>query len=421
MDTIFAQATAPGKAGVAVVRISGPDAFSGVSKLCALPQTRKAGLRRIRDLDGGILDTGLVIVFEADASFTGEPVVELQLHGSIAVMAAVLRSLGTLDGFRPAEPGEFTRRALENENLDLSQVEGLADLIDAETEFQRTQAQTNLGGALTDAVQEWRSDLVEASALLEAALDFSDEDLPVDVAPDVLQRLERVRSALRAQMDGYSKAERVRNGFEVAILGAPNAGKSTLLNAIAQRPAALTSEIAGTTRDVIEVRLDLYGLPVTLLDTAGLRDTDDPLEAAGISLAKQRAAAADLRIWLATDEVQPPVAVDLVYRAKDDDGDFGGVSGLTGSGVSEMLSAITERLREAVPSNQMATRDRHFYSMQRAVGYMDVASAKIEAGLLDELTAENLRLSAQLLGELIGAVDVEDLLDHIFSSFCIGK
>ncbi|MGH1446043.1 MAG: tRNA uridine-5-carboxymethylaminomethyl(34) synthesis GTPase MnmE, partial [Cognatishimia sp.] len=321
-DTVFALATAPGKAGVAVVRVSGPAVADVAAALFGeLPAPRMASLKVLCDAGGVRLDQALVLYFEQGRSFTGEEVLEFHLHGSIAVVNRVLRVLGDLNGLRLAEAGEFTRRALENGCLDLAQVEGLADLIDAETEAQRRQALRVLSGDLGKVAERWRSDLIRAAALIEATIDFADEDVPVDVTPEVEALLNGVLSVLAKEISGVETAERIRTGFEVAIVGAPNVGKSTLLNALAGREAAITSEFAGTTRDVIEVRMDLSGLPVTLLDTAGLRDTDDHVEGIGIERAKERAVAADLRVFLIEDGQSPdfePLAGDIVVAAKAD-------------------------------------------------------------------------------------------------------
>ncbi|MCK4712193.1 MAG: tRNA uridine-5-carboxymethylaminomethyl(34) synthesis GTPase MnmE, partial [Marinosulfonomonas sp.] len=269
MDTIYALATALGKSGVAVIRLSGPLAFSAAKTLAgSLPEPRVAGLRSLCDADGVLLDQALVLTFAQGHSFTGEDVAELHLHGGPATIKAVLQTLGDIDGLRLADPGEFTRRALENGCLDLAQIEGLSDLLEAETEAQRKQALRVFSGALGDKAEGWRTDLIRAAALLEATIDFADEDVPVDVTPEVSMLLDSVMTALAKEAAGVQITERIRDGFEVAIVGAPNVGKSSLLNRLAGRDAAITSEIAGTTRDVIEVRMDLNGLPVTILDTA---------------------------------------------------------------------------------------------------------------------------------------------------------
>ena len=423
MDTIFAQATAPGKAGVSIIRISGPGALDACRALTgSTPLPRLTALRTIRaPANGEILDSGLVIFFESGASFTGEDVVELQLHGSVAVMRAVLGALESLNDLRPAEPGEFTRRALDNQRLDLSQVEGLADLIDAETELQRKQAQDVLSGALSEKVHVWRRKLIEAAALLEATLDFADEEVPVDIGPDVMERVSRVKSDLERELAGYEAAERIRDGFEVAIMGPPNAGKSTLLNAIARRPVALTSEIAGTTRDVLEVRIDLRGLPVTLLDTAGIRETGDPLEAAGIDLAKQRASSADIRVWLDAGDNSVPPDADIVLTARDDDGHLGGISGKTGSGIDDLLGRLGTLLSDRIPQSRLLIRERHRIAMVAARSHLEEASEMLISSGEPELTAESLRRASISLADLIGGIDVDDLLDDIFSRFCIGK
>ncbi len=426
MDTIFALATAQGRAGVAVVRISGPVAVAAVALLCSdVPQAR--GLRRLYDATGELLDEALILRFDAGKSFTGEDVVELQLHGSPAVVSAVLRVLGDNPELRQAEAGEFTRRALENGCLDLAEVEGLADLIDAETESQRKQAVRVFSGALGALADGWRTRLIRAAALLEATIDFADEDVPFDVTPEVRELLGGVASEMQREADGVRAAERVRDGFEVAIIGAPNVGKSTLLNKLAGRDVAITSEIAGTTRDVIEVRMDLDGLPVTLLDTAGLRETDDTVEGLGVARAKERAARADLRIHLILNasDVSPDLGPDdLIVQGKADIaiGDSLAVSGKTGLGIDALIAEVSERLSHKVGNIGIAMRERHRTAMMRAIGYMDDAQRAMNDELaMTDLIAEDLRSAIRAVDSIVGRVDVEQVLDEIFSSFCIGK
>jgi tRNA modification GTPase len=428
MDTIFALASAPGKAGVAVIRISGRLSGVAAAQLAgrSLPD-RGMTLAMLRDSDGRRLDEVLVLSFSAPQSFTGENVVELQAHGSTAVVAAILQTLSRMDGLRLAEPGEFTRRALENGKLDLAQVEALADLIDAETEAQRRQAQNVLSGDLGQLVERWRTDLIRAASLIEATIDFADEDVPTDVTPEVNALLSVIQADLERETNGVQIAERVRVGFEVAIIGAPNVGKSTLLNALAGRQAAITSEHAGTTRDVIEVRMDLAGLPVTLLDTAGIRNTADEVEGLGIALAQKRGQTADLRVFLVEDYKATPVLYqpgDLIVLSKADrrTESVGAVSGLTGVGVEELIAKITVVLKERTASVGLATRERHRVAMviaQKAlIGATEVLSQGPDAY---DIVAEELRIGIRALESLVGRIDVETLLDEIFASFCLGK
>ena len=428
MSTIFAQASAAGKAGVAVVRISGPQAFSASSQLCgSLPAPRQAALRRLRFAAGEVLDEALVLCFTEKASFTGEETVELQTHGSVAVVNALLAELGRFDGLRLAEPGEFTRRALANGRLDLAQVEGLADLIASETEAQRQQALRLFSGGLGELAAHWRERLIRASALLTVTIDFADEEVPVDVSPEVLDLIAEVQTAMQAQVDGFGAAERIRTGYEVAIVGPPNVGKSTLLNALAGRDAAITSEIAGTTRDVIEVRMELAGLPVTLLDTAGLRETDDTVEKIGVARALERAKAADLRVFLMESDGKPefdPAPDDIVMTSKADlSGEkLGSVSGKTGAGVVELVEQIGARLSSKTAKAGLATRARHKEAMERCLVSLADASNRVALGSeFTDIASEELRISLEALNMLIGRVDVENVLDEVFSSFCLGK
>jgi len=323
-----------------------------------------------------------------------------------------------------AEPGEFTRRALENGRMDLAQVEGLADLIESETEAQRKQALRVVTGHLGALVEKWRSSLIRAAALIEATIDFVDEDVPVDVTPEVRELLRGVKSDLLKEIAGSKIAERIRVGFEVAIVGAPNAGKSTLLNAMAGREAAITSDIAGTTRDVIEVRMDLKGLPVTILDTAGLRDGQDAVEVIGIKRALERAGDADLRVFLAGDNevlplIQQPDDIRVTPKA---DLTGAGVSGVTGQGVSELLDEIQQILEQRSSQAGLATHERHRIAMQSTLTALDVVLPLVGLGPEHyDIAAEELRTAIRSLEALVGRIDVENLLDEIFSSFCLGK
>jgi tRNA modification GTPase len=427
VETIFALASARGKAGVAVIRISGPQAHAAASAMCKLPTERRAALRKLV-WKGEPLDEALVLTFAAGRSFTGEAMVELQVHGSIASVTAVSVAL-TEFGLRQAEPGEFTRRALENGRMDLSQVEGLADLIEAETESQRRQALRVLSGSLGAKAATVKSHLLRASALIAALIDFSDEDLPEGLMRDIALELESARVVLSAELNGFAAAERIRDGFEVAIVGAPNVGKSTLLNRLAGRDAAITSSIAGTTRDVIEVRMDINGFAVTLLDTAGLRDTDDEVEAIGVARARMRAKSADLRLLLTDGERGSGLELlpgDLVVHSKSDLGGPGrnvlSVSALTGDGIPELFAAISTELSGRVVNAGTATRLRHRNAMVRALESLDAAKISLQQGGPPvDIVAEDLRVAMRALDSLIGKVDVEDLLGEIFASFCIGK
>lgn len=431
MDTIFALASARGKSGVAVVRVSGPDAIRAGRLLAkSLPEPRQTALRRLESPETGVLDDALVLCFAKGHSFTGEDVVEFHLHGSNAIVAAVLAALGRIDGLRLAEPGEFTRRALENGCLDLAQVEGLGDLIEAETEAQRKQALRVFEGALGQKAEIWRRDLIRAVSLIEATIDFADEEVPEDVSPEVLALLEKTLINLRAESKGSKVSERIRDGFEVAIVGPPNIGKSTLLNRLAGREAAITSEIAGTTRDVIEVRMDLGGLPVTFLDTAGIRQTDDIVEGLGVDRAISRAAAADLRVFLT--EVDQPLTEglevrkgDLIFAGKSDilnDNKDLAVSGKTGDGVTQMVELILSELIDRAAGAATATRLRHRQAIDRAILLLESGRDRVgNAEEQVELASADIHLAIRALDSLIGRVDVEHILDEIFANFCLGK
>lgn len=428
MDTIFALATAQGAAGVSIVRISGPAAENALNALSSLTvPVGRPSVRLLVGKDGTHIDEAMVLRFAGPHSFTGEDVVELHVHGSIAVVQAVLRELSTTENLRHADAGEFTRRALENNRLDISKVEGLADLIDSETEAQRMQALRVLSGELGNLTSYWRDKLVRAASLIEATIDFADEEVPVDVSDEVIDIIEEIRDSITKEINGSVIAERVRSGFEVAIVGAPNLGKSTLLNALAGREAAITSEIAGTTRDVIEVRMDLGGVPVTLLDTAGIRETNDVIEGIGVSRALDRASLADAIVYLYDDTSQLAAfegdETVIRLRAKDDAGDYlDGISGHTGNGVERLVGLLTQRFADMTKDVGIATRERHRIAMQDALVHLLNAESIVQQGPeMYDIGAEELRISCRVLDTLIGRVDVESLLDEIFSSFCIGK
>jgi tRNA modification GTPase len=385
---------------------------------------------------GEAIDSGLILWFPGPRSETGEDMAELQLHGGRAVVAAVLTALDGLEGFRLAEPGEFTRRAFANGRIDLTAVEGLGDLIYAETEAQRRQAYRQLDGSLGRQAEIWRTRLIEALALVEARIDFSDEaDVPEDLVGPALAAARKLRDEIAAALADDRRGERLRDGLTVAIAGPPNAGKSSLLNRLARREAAIVTPYPGTTRDVIEVHLDLAGYPVTLLDTAGIRVAEDPVEQEGVRRAAVRAAAADLVLWVTdvSEPVEPrfeapagggPVwrvrnKVDLLASDSQQRSGVHMVSALTGSGLDQLLGSLTDFAQEALGSGEPAlvTRERHRVALVAAVGALGRA-AEAEG---EDIIAEELRLAARALGRLTGRVDVEDILDVIFRDFCIGK
>ena len=454
--TIYAVSSGAGRAGVAVLRLSGPAAAPALRALAGrLPEPQRATLVRLRDPESRErIDRGLVLYFPAPASFSGEDMAELHVHGSRAVLARLLAVLARLSGLRPAEPGEFTRRAFENGKLDLAAVEGLIDLIDAETEAQRRQALRQMEGALGRQAEDWRERLLRTLALVEAEIDFVDEaDVPESVGRRAAEEAAPLLAEIRRHLADVRRGERIRDGIVVVIAGPPNAGKSTLLNALARREVAIVSAEAGTTRDVIEVRLDLASQAVTLLDTAGLREAESAVEREGVRRALERAERADLVLWLEAadaDPAPPPETLaggpllrlwtkcDLApggSRLEDRsdledrsglDGQSGSdrldISARTGEGIPALLDRLSAFAAEAGLEPALVTRERQRLALQDcadALARVVAASASRDIAL--ELVAEDLRLAARALGRLTGRVDVEDLLDVIFREFCIGK
>ncbi|PPR72776.1 MAG: tRNA modification GTPase MnmE [Alphaproteobacteria bacterium MarineAlpha3_Bin2] len=462
-QTIYALASAGGRAGIAVIRVSGPEAAAALTALAgnggaAAQDHPRRATRALLDDPGtsAPIDDGLVIWFPAPNSFTGEDVSEFHLHGGPAVITGVLEALAAMAGLRMATPGEFTRRAFENGKMDLTAAEGLADLIDAETVAQRRQALRQLEGELGRLYEDWRQRLLGALAHGEAGIDFSDEDLPAGIEAAARKDVAQLERAIADHLKDGRRGERLRDGYHIAIIGPPNAGKSSLLNQLARRDAAIVSSTAGTTRDVIEVHLDLGGYPVTVADTAGLRDVgekgdtvqgsgNDEIEAEGIRRARAHAADADLRLAVFDGEAWPeadPATVGLVDDStivvinKCDLAPLAAplavneqaalaISALTGDGIEGLLETITERvaaLMNAAASPAPAlTRTRHREALEECRAALGRFLA-LEAGAgTPELAAEDLRLAARALGRITGRVDVDDVLDVIFRDFCIGK
>ncbi len=455
--TIFALSSGQGRAGVAVIRVSGPSVPAVlISMASPVPRPRTAGLRLVTAPGtGDIIDQALVLFFPGPTSQTGEDIAEFQIHGGPAVVAAMLAALASFPACRLAEPGEFARRAFENGKIDLTAAEGLADLVDAETEAQRRQALRQAGGVLARLYDSWRSSLIEASALVEAAIDFSDER---DVFADAVGRarvvVEELRELIAAHLNNGRRGEILRDGFQVALVGAPNAGKSSLFNALAQRDAAIVSPEAGTTRDIIEVRLDLGGLSVVLADTAGLREIGAAVELEGMRRTRDRARRADLVLWVVDgaevgsgtsppsdarlfDTQESPTCemlvvltkADLVPHNKRQDADASEfvrvpdvhVSAVTGQGIDRLEKLIASKASSRIGALEAPalTQARHRSQLEVCHGALE----RFLAGDLDEaeLRAEDLRIAVRALGRITGRVDVEEVLDHVFGRFCIGK
>ncbi|WP_375409043.1 tRNA uridine-5-carboxymethylaminomethyl(34) synthesis GTPase MnmE [uncultured Methylobacterium sp.] len=432
--TIFAPATGFGRSAITVIRISGPDCAAILDDLCGLrPPPRRLSLRALRDPAGEILDRAMVCWMPGPGTFTGEDMAELYLHGGLAVRAGVLASLSARPGCRPAEAGAFSRRAFLNGRIDLTEAEATADLIEAETEAQRRQALRQLEGALGRQVAEWRTRLIDLLAATEAALDFSDEGDVDEAGIDatLFDKSADLRDAIAEALSDGRRGERLRDGFTVVLAGAPNAGKSTLLNLLARRDVAIVSPIPGTTRDAIEVRCDLDGLPVVLIDTAGLRDSVDPIEVEGIRRTRGRMDGADLVLHLkdrTSASGGETISGALEVWSKSDLADAEcvahgviAISAVTGEGIGHLFDVIREKAAQALGAGDaLITRERHREALTRCYGHLDrlIASGP---DALPELVAEDLRLAVRALGEVAGQVGIEEMLDRLFAGFCIGK
>lgn len=432
-DTIFALATPPGRGAIAILRLSGPATGPTLAALGADGlEARKAGLRRL--IHAGVrIDDALVLWFPGPASYTGEDCAELHLHGGRAIVEAAAAALSGL-GVRPAEPGEFTRRAFENGRLDLAQAEAVADLIDAETSAQAAQALGQLDGRLSETYAGFRRDLLSALALVEAEIDFPDEEVPDNLARSAGPLLDRLLSDIDAALAGARRGERVRDGYRIVLLGETNAGKSSLFNALVAREAAIVTPIAGTTRDVLDADLVIGGYAVTLSDTAGLRESQDPVEVEGVRRARERAASAELRVWVlgpddGTDAPDGVTADDLVVRTKADLGRAplpSGRPGLTvsvasGEGLAELHDWIAARLARDLSGGDFpaVTRERHRLRLTDARQAVEAARARLDHS--PEMAAEDLRRAAAALSRVTGQIGVEDVLGEVFATFCIGK
>lgn len=423
-ETIFALSTAPGRAGVAVIRLSGPSAHASacaLSRAKRLP-TRRATLRKLRH-DQEVIDEALVLYFPAPNSFTGEDVVELQCHGSHAVIESISAALLDL-GLRQAKAGEFTRRAVENGRMDLTEAEGLMDLIDAQTSGQRRQALRQMGGVLRETYEGWRGGLLDALAQVEGEIDFADEaDVPDALSHAAWPHLNRVATNMTTALTRAERGRAVRTGIDIAIIGAPNAGKSTLLNQLVGRDVAITSPQAGTTRDIVEAHMIIAGMPVTLADTAGLRDTSDDIEAEGVRRALAKAEDAHLRIILHRGEnIEAPIQKgDIVLRNVEQDIKNNEINALKGFGIDDLLHQLEIIIRTRFTGTEPAglTRARHTDCARRALAATQ--SAQSHLGIAPELVSEDIRTALRAIDELAGRSDIEEVFDRIFSQFCVGK
>ncbi len=435
-QTIFALASGIGKSGVAVFRISGPQACDALTTLTRepLPAPRRASRMRLMEIKSdNVLDDCIVIYFSAPNSFTGEDVVELHVHGGRSVISDVIDALTHIGQLRLAEPGEFTRRAFENHKLDLTSVEGLADLINSETTAQRRQAQRQMAGELGKMYDGWRNRLIRSIALFEAEIDFSDEDLPDDLFDTVSVEISKLKVEISNHLNDGNKGQNLRDGLYVTILGPPNSGKSTLLNRLSKRDVSIVSKQAGTTRDIIEVSLELEGYPMIIADTAGIRETNDEIEREGVSRAKAHANKSDLKLCILDGEKWPEKdprtlsmvdenSIILVNKSdlmKEHQTEYSEISSLTGDGLNGLLLLLTNELKKRcqISASPVITRARHRESLETCLKSL----GRFENARGAELKAEDLRLASRALGQITGKVGVEDILDIVFSEFCIGK
>ncbi|MFC7048034.1 tRNA uridine-5-carboxymethylaminomethyl(34) synthesis GTPase MnmE [Emcibacter nanhaiensis] len=447
--TIYALSSGKGRAGVAVIRLSGEKAGEVLLQLSGLsrrPVPREAKLTWFRDPETSVrLDHGLALYFSAPNSFTGEDVVEFHIHGGRAVVAGLLEALSKFTGVRPAEPGEFTRRAFDNGKMDLTATEALADLLNAETEAQRRQALRQMDGQLGELYDGWRREIISAMAYLEADIDFADEEIPEDVTARVRPIIEKLHVKITDHLADGHRGERIRDGLQVVILGQPNIGKSSLMNYLSRREVAIVSDIEGTTRDVLEVHLDIQGFPVTIIDTAGLRESGDVIEAEGMRRARARAEQADVRIVMTEASAWPEIGTEtsamiddetiiilnkmdlvpdreeLARRIKAAGGNIYPVSLKNGEGLDQFMRGLEQTVagKMDLAEAPSLTRTRHRQALKDSVDHLERFLTNRTGEL--ELLAEDLRLAARALGRITGAVDVEDILDVVFSEFCIGK
>jgi tRNA modification GTPase len=436
-QTIFALSSGRPPSAIAIVRLSGPKASAALEKLAGkVPSPRVATRALLRDAKDQAIDDAVVLWFPSPASATGEDVAEFHIHGGRAVLASLFAALSAIEDLRAADPGEFTRRAFENGKLDLTEAEGLDDLIHADTDRQRRQALRQLKGLLGNRARNWRREIIEASALIEAGIDFSDEgDVPQELTAPALDKVKTLLGEIKEVLAAQGKAERLRDGLVVAIAGPPNVGKSTLMNQLARREVAIVSPHAGTTRDIIEVQLDLEGYPVTVIDTAGIRETDDPVEQEGVRRARSRAAEADLVLWLSEADdgsvghqggapvwlVRNKIELGGVASGKASAAREFGISAARGDGLADLVEALVHFAMDFFGSAEagLITRERQRKLLGDTVAALERSVGAVGQG--EELVAEDLRSAAYSLGRLLGRVDVEDILDVIFREFCIGK